>query len=128
MRKVFEVIGMFFPVASIEICNTNLCNGFRVETADIDADPVGVGARDVKGLDATVGAKTVLGDTGVECVGGEVLFTLNEPESGGGHNQMEVGGHRTDRTIAELGFDLRRRVHLEPDPTTVAAAGVGDEV
>ena len=119
---------MCFPIAAVEICNSNDGNGFRLETADIDADTVGVGARNVKGFDAAVGAETVLGDTGVEGVGGEVLFPLEEAEPVGRHDQVEVGGHRTDRAIAESYLELSGSINLEANATAVAPTTVGHDV
>ena len=121
-------MGVFFPVASVEICNANHCNGFRFETADIDAHPVGVGSRNVEGFDPAVGAETVLGDTCVEGVGGEILLALHDPEVRSGHDQVEIGGHRTDRAVAEFGVDLGGRLDLDPNPAAVTTALVFDEV
>ena len=119
---------MFFPLPPVEIRNPNFGNGFRFEAADIDADSVGIGARNIEGFDAAVGAESVPGDPGVEGVGGEILLALDEAEPAGGNDQVEVGGHRADRTVADLDLELCGRVHLETHSTAVAAAGVGYEV
>ena len=119
---------MFFPLPSVEIRNPNFGNGFRFEATDIDADSVWIGARNIEGFDAAVGAESVPGDPGVEGVGGEILLALDEAEPAGGNDQVEVGGHRADRTVAELDFELCGRIDFESNPTAVTAAGVGYEV
>ena len=48
MRKVFEAIGVFFPVPTVEVRNPNVGNGFRLEAADVDADTVRIGTRNIK--------------------------------------------------------------------------------
>ena len=93
LGEVFEFVGVEFPVAPVEIPNVNPGNRFRFEAADIDTDAIRVGARDVERFDAAVGAETVPGDAGIEGVGGEVILSLQEVEAGGGHDQVEVGGH-----------------------------------
>jgi len=117
---------MFFPLPPVEICNPNFGNGFRFEATDIDADSVRIGARNIEGFDAAVGAESVPGDPGVEGVGGEILLALDEAEPAGGNDQVEVGGHRADRTVAELDLELCGRVDLELHHSTVAASVVGD--
>ena len=119
---------MFFPLPPVEIRNPNFGNGFRLEAADIDADSVRIGARNIEGFDAAVGAESVPGDPGVEGVGGEILLALDEAEPASGNDQVEVGGHRADRTVAELDLELCGRIHLEPDFSTMASAPVGNEL
>ena len=125
--QMFESVGMIFPVATVEVRNSNFGNGFRIQTANIDADPVRVRARDVKGFDAAVDAETVLRDPGVEGVGGEILLALEEAEPAGGDDQVEVGGLGADRTVTELGIELGGGIDLETNPTAVTTAGVSRE-
>jgi len=128
LRKVFELMSMFFPLPPVEIRNPNSGNGFRLEAADIDAHSVRIGARNIEGFDAAVGAESVPGDPGVEGVGGEIRLALDEAEPAGGNDQVEVGGHRADRTVTELDLELGGRIDFESNPTAVTSAGVGYEV
>ncbi len=75
LGKVFEFICMFFPVVAVEFRGVDAVDGGGVQTPDVDADSVGVGARDVKGLDAADPARMVFRDPSIKGIGGEVLLT-----------------------------------------------------
>ena len=68
---MFEGVSVIFPVAAVEVIDADSRYRRWVETADVDADSVGVRSRYVKRFDAADRAEMMLGDTGVEGVGGE---------------------------------------------------------
>ena len=72
----------------------------ELEAARIDADAVGMGARNIKGLHAARGAEDVLRGAGVEGVGGQSIAPFEQPETFRRNDQMQIAGLAADRTIA----------------------------
>ena len=66
---------MLFPVLAIEGFDDDFL-GLWFQATDVDVNAVGIGARDIKWLDAAGLAKGVFGHTGVKGVGRQILFTL----------------------------------------------------
>ena len=73
-----------------------------------------------------MGAEVVLGDAGVEGIGGEVVFALEKSESTHRDDQVEVGRHRADRAVAAVNLEHSGCVDLEADATAVASATMSD--
>lgn len=67
------------------------------------------------------------GDAGVEDIGGQEIVTLEKPEAGGGHDEMEKPGLAADRAITLDRFDFGRRHNLEANSPAVAAAKVANQ-
>ena len=120
-RKVRQLIGVRLPMTAVETGDRHRLDGVGVETPHVDADAVGVGARYVEGLDAAHRAEMMLRDSGVEGVGREHILALDQAESVPRHDQMQMGCHGADRTIAELRVDGGWCLHLETHPAAVAA-------
>lgn len=62
--------------------------GCSVETADIDVDATRIGAGNIERFDTAHLAKQMLGNSGIECVSGEVIAAFEQTEFRFGHNQM----------------------------------------
>jgi hypothetical protein len=128
LREVFEVIGVFFPIASVEVGDPYVGDGLGLQTTGVDTDPVGVRTRHVERLDTAGLTKVVLGDTGVEGVGGEVFFSADNSEFRSRYDQVEIGGHGADGAVAEPDLDLRGSFNLEPNFAAMTTAAVGDQL
>ena len=74
MAFMGKSVGMLFPMLSVKFNNIH-CAGLRIETAYIYIHSVWVGARNVKRFYSASGAEVMLGYSGVECVGCEIVFS-----------------------------------------------------
>ena len=99
----------------------------RVEAVHVDVVAVGVRARHVERLDSTDAAEAMLRRAGVECVLGQRIGAGEQAKTRGGHDQMQVAAHATDRTIALECGDACGRVDFEANGAAMAAAAMGDE-
>jgi hypothetical protein len=61
-----EFGGVLFPVLAIEILDLDMFEGTGVDTAEVNADAVRVGTRDVERLNAAGFAEVMLRDAGIE--------------------------------------------------------------
>jgi hypothetical protein len=59
-----------------------------------------MGARVIKGMNATNPTKSVLSDASVKCVGGQKFITLEQSKSFWWHDKMQKALLATDRTVA----------------------------
>jgi hypothetical protein len=69
---------MFFPMLTIERCNSDFSDGAWLQAAYIDAVVLRMRSRNIKGLDAAHFAKQMLGHAGVKCVGRERFRPLEK--------------------------------------------------
>src|ERR1700722_16792520 len=93
-----------------------------VETADVDVDLVGIGARNIEGVDAAGRAECVLGRAGIEAIGGQRVRPAGELELLRRDDQTQKGLFVADRAVA---YGDARQVgrHAEPHAPAMAAAG-----
>lgn len=66
--------GVGLPVLAVEFYDAQAF-GLLLQAAQVDIHPIGIGARNIKGLNTANAAKLVLRHTAVELVGGQVLLT-----------------------------------------------------
>jgi hypothetical protein len=66
---------------SVESPHTYFIERAAVETANIDAKSVGIRSGDVEGFNATKSAKQMLRHVGIERVGRQRFFTLQQLEA-----------------------------------------------
>ncbi len=66
----------------------------------------------------------MLGDPGVEGIGGQELGSLNQMKPRLRNDQVEVAGFAADRTIAFQRLDSRRRLDFKLNSPAMAAARV----
>jgi len=92
-----------------------------VKATHVHVDLVGVGARYIEGMDAAVAAKRVLGDAGVECVGGQIVLAAHELELLRRHDQMQEAFLCAHRAIA-ISDAVKFRRHAKTHAAAVAAA------
>lgn len=78
---------MLLPILAIERLQHHLWwEGFQ--TAQVNAESIGVGTGDVKRFHATLLAESVLGHASIESIGGDGVLALQQPEAGLGHDNM----------------------------------------
>jgi hypothetical protein len=78
-----------------------------------------MGSGNIKGFDAANIAKVMFGGVGIECVGSQVVVALDQPESAGWDNQVQVSGFAADRAIAFVDCQCTRRIHFKTNLTTM---------
>jgi hypothetical protein len=114
-------MGILLPVLAIKL-NHPHGGGTGVEAIHVNIYPIGVGTRDIKWLDTTNPAKTVLGHATIEGVGAQLLRTCKQAELAAGHNQVQVAGLGADRAIAILNLYIFIGFYFKFDRTTVSAS------
>ena len=77
---------MLFPVLTIKVIVTNGVNLCLIETANIDAETVGVGARYIKRFDPATTAEKMLCGVCIEGVGGEEFLAFFQVKSAFGND------------------------------------------
>src|SRR5688572_9770814 len=87
---------LLLPLAPVERLDRHLFHRARVQAARVDAQPVGMRARHVEGLDAADRAEQVLRDAGVESVVSQRVPAADEGEAVGGNNEVQVAGLAAD--------------------------------
>src|ERR1044071_4296322 len=113
----------FFPVLPIKAGGADLVEVHAVETAYVDVDLLGIGARYVEGMNPAVPAKTMLRHAGVESVGRKLIRSRQQLEALAGHDQVQDPLLRADRAVA-LAHAVEARGHPKAYPAAVAAAFV----
>lgn len=73
LREMGEFVSVLLPVLTIEVLYLEVLERTGVDTAEVNADAVRVGARDVKRLHAAGFAEVVLCHTSVEPVATECI-------------------------------------------------------
>ena len=117
-----------FPVLAVERLNLQGPDTAGLQAADVDADPVRMGARHVERFDPAMAAESVLGDPRPEAVIGEVALAREQHETILRHDQVQEPGHATDRAVAVDDREVRRCAYRKAHATAVAAAFVHDIV
>ncbi len=69
----------------------------------------------------------MLGGVGVEAVRGQGVVAPKEPETLGGHDEMQKTRRGADGAVALGNLEPRGGIHLEADAAAVTAAAVRDE-
>jgi hypothetical protein len=87
-----------------------------------------MGSRNVKRFNPAHFTKKMLGDPGVESVGGKGFGTLNESETRFRDDKVKKTAFTADRAVALDRFYLSRCFNLEPHPAAMASASVFDQV
>jgi hypothetical protein len=94
-------------------------DGFRIKAFHVDTDTVRMRARDVERLYATVSAKKMLRDTGVECVGTQRILTLKQSKVIGGHEQVQKARLAANTAITVVCVNGRWCIDFESNPAAV---------
>ncbi len=81
---------ILFPIRAVKRRNRNRLNRFGFQAIDIDADAGRVGSWHIERLDAAMPTKGVLCDSGIECVGLQVVFASNKAKVFFWHDQVQV--------------------------------------
>jgi hypothetical protein len=76
------------PIPAVERQHFERAQIDAVETADVDVDFVGIGARHVEWMNPAGRAKRMLRRAGIEAIGGERVFAAQQLELPGRDNQM----------------------------------------
>src|SRR5688500_16337917 len=76
LRTVRTLAPVLHPVLAVKLADRDGLDGSRIKTTGIDAIPVRIGARHVKGLDAAHSAEQMLGDLRVERVLRQIIIPL----------------------------------------------------
>src|SRR5487761_1158931 len=118
---------LVLPFPAVEGPHGHLLEGAGVEAAGIDAETVGMGARDVERLDAAHRAEEMLRRAGVESVSREHVLAREQLEVLRAHDEMQVAGLAAHRAVAVRARPSRGRERLESDPAAVAAPAVRDQ-
>ncbi len=113
-----------FPMTAVETTDGQRSDIDPVETAHVDINLIGVGARNVKRMNAAGGAKRVLGDAGIKPVCGQRLFAAQKFERLRRHDEMQKSFFGADRTIA-FGHARQIRGHTKAHASAMAPAFVG---
>src|SRR5262249_7408786 len=108
-----ELRHLLFPMLAVEQRNARHAHGAVIEAAHIDAETVGLRARNIEALDAAHRAEMMLRRSGIERVGGDLVRALGQSEALGGHDEMQIAGPAADRAVAFLDLDLVWRQHFE---------------
>src|SRR5262249_35051039 len=97
-----------------------------VETARVDADLIGVGARHVKGVNAAMAAEGVMCGSGIEPIGRQLPLSTEQLEAAERHGKMQDARFRPDRAVA---FADRAEIGPDANPysTAMAATRIGFE-
>src|ERR1700722_430719 len=91
----------FFPVTAVEGTHRHRLDAAAVDAACVDADAIGMRARNIKRLHAAGCAEQVFRDAGVERIGCERIAAAQQLEA--------LGGYLVEQ---KSGFDARRGVAL----------------
>ena len=70
-------MNILFPVFAVERRNFNRCDRRPVKAIRIDADPVRVATRHVKGLDTALSAEIMLRHSGIESIRFHVVLAAD---------------------------------------------------
>src|SRR5262249_16388013 len=95
-----------------------------VETANVHVDLVGVGARHIERMHATVFAEHVLRDPGVEPIGREIIVAADQLELITRHDQVQKSLLRPDQTVA-VGHPSKISADTKTPPPAMASAAKG---
>src|SRR5690349_897657 len=95
-----------------------------VQTTHIHVDLIGVGAWNIKRMNAAGGAKGVLGDASVEAIRRQRILAAKELEGIRRHDEMEKTFLAADRAVA-LGDPRQIRGYAKAYAPTMAAALIG---
>ena len=114
-------MGILLPVLAIKFHHRH-GRWPGVQAVDVDINPIGIGTWNIKRLDATNPAKTVLGHPTVKGVGLQLLLPGEQAELAAGNDQVQVTGFGTDRAIAILDLDIRIGLNFKLYGATVAAS------
>lgn len=125
-RNIRKSMNARFPVLSIEFTDPDPVYGLLIETMDIDTVSMRVRTRDVEWLDATIPAKQVACDAGIESILVERFSASAQPEIRGWNDPADETGFPADRAVAAYGIDLSRPPDFEPHAPAVALAAVDD--
>ena len=126
--QVRQIPRMGFPVLPVKWLDLDGLESALIQTAEINAESIRVGARHIKGLHATHLTECVPRNTGVEGVGRQRIVACDQSEPSGGNKEMLIPGHVADGTIAGMNRDSHRGVDLEGHGPTVAAPRMGFEL
>ncbi len=88
------------PVPAVERVRLDRREIDALEAADVDVDLIGVGARDVEGVDAACGAERVLRRAGVKPIGRQRIGAAEKLEGVARHDQMQEALLGADRAVA----------------------------
>jgi hypothetical protein len=113
-----------FPMATVEMTNRERGNIHIVQATHIHVDLIRIGTRNVKWMNAAHGAKSVLGDAGIESVGRQRILAAEELECIRRHDEMEKPFFAADRAIA-FGHPRQIRGDAKAHAPTVATALIG---
>ncbi len=91
---------------------------------DINTEPVGMGSRYIKRLDATMFAEMVLGNTRVECIGRERILTFDQAKIISRNKQMQKTAHVANAAVTSSSLNCSWRVDFELHGATMAATFV----
>src|SRR2546423_2378591 len=112
-----------FPMPPVEARWPDLVEVHAVETAHVDVDLFGVGARHVEGMDAAVATEVMLRHAGVEAVRRELAVAGQQLELLARNDEVQDPLLRTDRAVA-LADALEARGDAKAHPAAMAAAVV----
>ena len=116
------------PIGAVELGDGHILYGAGIDTADIDAITVGMGARHVEGLDTAMGAEGMFGGAGVKSIGSQCVHALQQPEPGFRHDEVQIGELGTNRAVAFDNLNYGGGLDLEAHLAAMAAAGVRDPI
>ncbi len=89
-----------FPVLTVKIPDGYILDMPGIQAVNIYAEPIGVRARYIEGLDAAMSAEQMFCGAGVEAVGGQAILALQQVKVLLADDQMKKTGHPADRAIA----------------------------
>lgn len=118
-----EGFGVPGPVTAIEFSEFDVAARGKAEAANVQAEAIRIGARDVKRLDSANTAEQVTRRIGFETVFPELFLASYQLEPAGGNNQVLESAHPANGTIADLRFAAALDLCFELHGATVTTAG-----
>src|SRR5215468_11697521 len=114
-------------VVVIEGLDEDFGDGRAIETTQVDAVAIGVGARHVEGFHSTVATEQVLLVAGVEAVVAERVRAAQQTKARARHDPVPKPTHAADGAVALAHDQPCRCVYLEGHRSAVATAAVRAE-
>src|SRR5215467_11727691 len=111
-------------MAAVEMTDGEYTDIDAIEAPHVHIDFIGIGARNIKWMNAASGAKRVLGDAGIEAICRQRILAAHELEGFWRHDQMKKSLFAANRAIA-FGDPRKIRGHAKAHPPTMAAAVIG---
>ena len=117
-----EARGIGFPILTVKRAYGDVKALPIVNAAIGDGHTIRVRARRVVALDAAGIAEEMLGHARIERVADERIFTLQQFEPAGGHDDVDIAGHGADRAIAIFNLEAIGQVDFEPNCAAMTSA------